>query len=49
LEALISNLLTVSIFSPTSQITRLHVSDSGKGRWRCGARRSYSDICKSFI
>ena len=31
------------------KITRLHVSDSGKGRWRCGARRSYSDICKSFI
>ena len=36
-------------FHRRHKITRLHVSDSGKGRWRWDARRSYSDICKSFI
>ena len=36
-------------FHRRHKITLLHVSDSGKGRWRCGARRSYSEIRKSFI
>ena len=45
----ISDLLILIIFSLTQQTPNgLHHSDRGKGRWRCGARCSYRDLCKSF-
>jgi hypothetical protein len=38
----------VYIYTHNTNSRGFHLSDSGKGKWPRGARRSYRDLCKSF-
>ena len=37
-----------SVFTHLTNSHGLHLSESGKGRWRCCAQCSYRDLCTSY-